>query len=593
MTTRVFGAVAPDATEIFLTDGTSVEDAINSGGESAPAPLKVAVIGDSLSTENALQEHAWPSLLQKYVNGSNGNIRVQNYSINSLTFKKANEEAWFGTETPREALIAGVPQVVLCTLGLVDAEANELGRPIADIEADALAFYAAVRTALPDAIICQIRHRTFDSSINANASALTNKDVIPYFMNLRSTGILAGAYCSEILDDSISTAQQTRFDEAEQLYVYIDGLTQTDFIFDLDFWKISRAGLLGPDQLHPATTGKVMMCGYVASALIDNEIDTDWGRLGDNKNYPTWYDPDALLDTIMDPNSDWDFVPGRGGPDHALNLTSLYKDAAPSVWYLPYKTSVSIDRDTYDAQQPFHISIANGPASLPVLPSVDGGAFDTGLPTLTLTNSGCGSVSLVSPIAPGTYVFRYKCGDEIYGPYTFTFNEPVPLAVSSGGTGADNATDARDNLGIVEGVDAYTKVESDARYLLESNNLSDLTNDSVARSNLGVAAPTKLTPTFNTGWANESTNTYKDIAYYRDYTGRVFLEGCAQRNSGTDTIMFTLPVGYRPSSGVGFVHALQGQPAVMLVNAVGTVEIAGYTTNGDLAFLDGINFVAG
>lgn len=39
---------------------------------------------------------------------------------------------------------------------------------------------------------------------------------------------------------------------------------------------------------------------------------------------------------------------------------------------------------------------------------------------------------------------------------------------------------------LIAGFDAYDKVESDDRYLLESNNLSDLTNVTTARTNLGV-----------------------------------------------------------------------------------------------------------
>lgn len=49
-----------------------------------------------------------------------------------------------------------------------------------------------------------------------------------------------------------------------------------------------------------------------------------------------------------------------------------------------------------------------------------------------------------------------------------------------GGTGSNTAGGARTNL------DVYSKTEGDARYLLETNNLSDLTNDATARTNLDV-----------------------------------------------------------------------------------------------------------
>jgi hypothetical protein len=55
----------------------------------------------------------------------------------------------------------------------------------------------------------------------------------------------------------------------------------------------------------------------------------------------------------------------------------------------------------------------------------------------------------------------------------------VPLAIASGGMGANSVAGARSNLGV-------SATGSDTTYAFRSNNLSDLTNAATARNNLGV-----------------------------------------------------------------------------------------------------------
>jgi len=64
----------------------------------------------------------------------------------------------------------------------------------------------------------------------------------------------------------------------------------------------------------------------------------------------------------------------------------------------------------------------------------------------------------------------------------------TPINIAQGGTGASTATDARANLGV-------SSTGSDTTYAFRSNNLSDLTSASTARTNLGLgtAATTNST----------------------------------------------------------------------------------------------------
>ncbi|EDT6685366.1 hypothetical protein UJ50_004445 [Salmonella enterica subsp. enterica] len=63
------------------------------------------------------------------------------------------------------------------------------------------------------------------------------------------------------------------------------------------------------------------------------------------------------------------------------------------------------------------------------------------------------------------------------------------LPIENGGTGAVTALGARNNL------DVYSKAETDGKYLDKSNNLSDLSDRSVARSNLNVQGVKCVTST--------------------------------------------------------------------------------------------------
>ena len=571
----------------------------------AGTPLfKIAVIGDSLCTENALAEHAWPSLMQKYINNSGGDCRVVNYARNSFTFAEASTDVnAFDGRTALQAVIDEKPNVVMCAFGIVDVIANDAGKTLAALKSDAQSFYSELRTGLPDAQFCQVEQVAYDK-VNATRTALTNNDVLPYFMQRATSGILAGSFCSEILSNSINSTIQTNINNGVEFYSYIQGLPEVDYLFEIDYWKIARIGLTGPDGLHPATFGKILQSGYAITELVNNTVDPFFAKLR-VKNYESWYNPDDLIDGIINKTANWNFQYfARSGQDHAVNLSTLYKEVAPTVWYLPYKTSVSIPRLSYDAGQPFLVSLFNGPPGQVVLPSIDGGAFDANNPTLDLTISGCGSVSIIDPVTPGTYTFRYKCGPEIYGPYTFVFNSggsAGTLAISDGGTSATSAVGARTNLDVYStaesdalgggGVDAYTKTESDARFLNEASSLTDLNSANVARAALGLTQDGPLTPSLASGWTDGGTS-YKSPQYYKDHNDRVYLEGAVKRTSGSGTTCFTLPFGYRPSGGVGFVTPIQGQPKVMLVNSDGTVELADYTTNNDLAFLDGISFMA-
>ena len=81
-------------------------------------------------------------------------------------------------------------------------------------------------------------------------------------------------------------------------------------------------------------------------------------------------------------------------------------------------------------------------------------------------------------------------------------------------------------------------------------------------------------PTLNAGWVlDPATALFGDPlqpGYKKDPLGRVHLRGWVTRTSGIDTVIFTLPAGYRPS------HYVYVSPLV--ISPLGVVSVDSGTT---------------
>lgn len=123
-----------------------------------------------------------------------------------------------------------------------------------------------------------------------------------------------------------------------------------------------------------------------------------------------------------------------------------------------------------------------------------------------------------------------------------------------GGTGSNSQSGARTNL------DVYSKSEGDARYLLESNNLSDLTNDATARTNLSVYSKSETYTATQIDTKLEISYTTSDVTV----------------TSGTGTQSVNAPTGYSFLSIFG--TSLYGNT----INSTGTTVGLKRITGGDL-----------
>lgn len=76
--------------------------------------------------------------------------------------------------------------------------------------------------------------------------------------------------------------------------------------------------------------------------------------------------------------------------------------------------------------------------------------------------------------------------------------------------------------------------------------------------------------TFNTGW--NSLSGYQ-VCQYKRVGDMIFLRGMAQRSSGTETVLFTLPAGFRPPDDEYLNVYTTSGPGVLAVAPTGNVSL--------------------
>lgn len=99
-------------------------------------------------------------------------------------------------------------------------------------------------------------------------------------------------------------------------------------------------------------------------------------------------------------------------------------------------------------------------------------------------------------------------------------------------------------------------------------------------------------PPFQNSWVNYDTTTYAAAGFRKTPDGRVSVKGLV-KTGATSTVVFTLPVGYRPPRTVSFVAQVSGGTCQVMVQSDGSVLVNPPNTNGapsTFTYLDVIDF---
>lgn len=398
------------------------------------AQYRIVVVTDSTGADQGLHAPGWPTELHRLLRSSGVDAEVYNLGINGMSFDIANNVAKFGSlDTVRQRCIDLQPNAVIVALGYNDGVRAVGSRSVAQMQSDALAFFTQVKSALPSVSMFYGSQLPYDSQ-HAAPAALKNKHVLPVDMQRRATGVLAGCWCSEILDDDTTSTVRTNHGNWLSLDTYIRTLPQVNATFVLPLWKAARLGLLGYDGLHPTAGGSKFLASAVRQAFVNISAMSTFLPGMSNQNYDSFNDPEVMFNSmVLNAGSDWstrqdwafttNHPNAQGGPWNA---------ALPASWYLPSKGNYRAAALNNVLGEPFTWTLTGCYPLTQVYACFDGASWvNTGGLTDNRGNF-LGSGSLAGALSAGSYTFRYRVGDEIHG--------PVVLTLSSGGGGGGGST---------------------------------------------------------------------------------------------------------------------------------------------------------
>lgn len=421
-----------------------------SSGSSDSTPLRVAVIGDSLSAQQVLLGEAWPAVLQRQLAAGGYDALVHNLAINGHTFNKAATIQSFNGRTQVAQAIDLNPDVVIVALGINDALLKVEGRSLNTLKVDAANVFASLRTNLPSATIVYASEVAYDST-HGLAASLLNKQTIPFLMQRRSTGLLAGVACSEILDDATSAITRQRLADWAELDTYIKGLATIDGNFAMHVWRASRLGLSGTDGLHLTDMGAHFLAGQARKAFTTVPALNSKAPWLSDQNYVWFMDSDNLFSSLVE-STGTEYIgrPWTANSEHAVRNHGPYRVCNPHTWYLPSKGAYFSANTAYVQGTPFSWSLRNVAPATVVQGSVDGGAWVNIGTTDSYGDFNTVAVLDNSAFPVGPHTVMYRVGDEVHGPVTISVS-----AGSSGGGGGGSS------FGFINVKDAPFNVKGD------------------------------------------------------------------------------------------------------------------------------------
>ena len=485
--------------------------------------VKIAIIGDSLSQANIIRTNHWIDILKENIEKFDTDVTIIDLAIGGYTFYKANTQAVFNsnTRTMVQECVANSPDIVLVALGLNDIDPNISTRTLAQLQSDASSVFSALNSGLPNAKIVYISELAYDH-LNFNpstANSVKNKGVIPAKFTLPSSGVLAGCYSPEILENIISSTTQTTLNTWKSLDTYIKGLTSyIDRSFTYYHWRSARLGLFLHDGLHHNDLGSRYLAIQVFTELVNAGIaDTGFYALYPNLvdgarsvfGTKTLNSATVLRGTVDHTGTDNSYdlffaILSTSGTGYVTNYTSddyrylkdilgPFRRVNPDNWYLPTKGYYTINKSAETDSISLNLSrdsiatvtLTNTAPNSLVYKTVDNSTYSS---TGYYTDS-YGNVNIVLVGADfstaGSYTMRLKVSNEVYAPIYITVSATVAVPIIYGGTGATTAANARTNLGLgTLATISPTGTASSSTYLRGDGTWSSISYGSVALTDL-------------------------------------------------------------------------------------------------------------
>jgi hypothetical protein len=539
---------------------------------STALPL-VVFVGDSLTADNVLLRASPASIFKSKMAGLGAECDVVNLAIDGYSFWTmlggigGTQFVPFGGQNVLQYCLSLKPALVIVQCGFNDTITDNESRTLLQVQGDATTFFAALKAGLPaTSYVAYSSELPYDSQNFPTGTGLPNFAVVPYLHCWPSLGLLGAYACSENLTLSLTAAVQQLVANWIALDTTIKALPGINTSYTMNYFRLARLGLIGPDCLHPSAMGYAFEAGYHVKGISAASFAATLFPTLATQNYPGWNDPDSLFIDMLTT------LAGGGHPwtNSELNVASALnmqdgtdRQLHPDTWYLPFKTKFTLNPTIVsdDPASLFTWTLSHGPPNSPPIGgtigiSINGGAFTA---TGDITNaegfvehSGSG---YSAGLGVGTFTLRYVCvlgaspvlanalqsglSGEVYGPFTFT--------ITAG-------------------------------------------NGAAILANLGGAAATQpgftTVTSFQNGWASAGAP-YAPVSFMKDTLGKVTLRGLLTGGVLNNTA-FTLPAGSRPAYSFACASGAGGVFGSVGISSGGAVQPFG--GGGGQMSLDNISF---
>lgn len=413
---------AADVPALPISKTTGLQTALDNKGNK---PYVIAVVGDSIGMETIMYGDSWCTKLERYLNTYPGRqVVVRNLSIGGATFKAANTEAFFGTKTIAQAVVACAPDMVITMLGANDAVTQRRfgGAPesLSALKGYADTYFNYLRASLPSARLILAKEILYDRT-HASLASLKNREVIPFFWNTVTNNaypehwLLSAAYRES---HSVDPSHLPDFVMLNDLYAYIEGKPYLNYAIDMDYYRMSRIGGMGADTLHPNEFGKMVVATYIKTGILSLALPefADKTDLGTIPHLMSWDNADSLFGLLVESD-------GAKWVNRTVVEGELFDlmEGAPgrwnlSLWMMRFRASFNFDRYDCGVGDTVYLSISNAKKRTPVFGSVNDSGWSAS-PLATTDDNGCAFISY-TPTSTGVKTLYYKTDYDVYGPFS-------------------------------------------------------------------------------------------------------------------------------------------------------------------------------
>lgn len=444
-------AAVGTATAIATAAGASATEAQSSANAAAAAllalenaaPLKVAVLGDSLSSQHDATGDAWPFVMERNLRMQGADVEVENFAVSGWSFYRAANWVSHSSKTALQACIDSKPDVVILALGYNDLVNQVDSRTLAQVTADATAVVSALTAGIAGVRILVLQEMPWDDThfpTPTSASPMKNAHIIPAHWLLGSSDVFTGLRTQDKEDVALTTGVAGAFANLYTLNQSLAALSGVTAAAPMRLYRVARLGGYGQDGMHPNEAGCKLMAGYATKAMRST-FNADLGGIVAGHIADGWSDPDVIFATCLQSNgTKWVPVAGplpeytemvlrQGGRDRSLH---------PQTWWLgtDWDFHITAHDLPLNPLRPFAWSIEGAPAGATVYVSVDGGAWST---IGTVNEAGrfadLGNGAALGAAA-GTYQFTYRVGNECWPAQTITLTADTDIPVTANLTAA-------------------------------------------------------------------------------------------------------------------------------------------------------------